>query len=223
MRHTILRLLAAAALVIPGALAGQSSTTDTRTTDTRDAVLTPGDSIRIQVWRKPELSGDFVIAPDGAISHPLYRSVRVAGLPFSTVEANVRTFLSTYEQNPQFVMEPLLRVAISGEVTRPQVFAVQPGTTIAEAVARAGGTTQNAKRNNVRLFRTTRQGQQSALTVDLTQPETGLATSPVRSGDLLVVDRRSSFFREVLVPVLGVIGSLASIAVLIERNTGTRN
>src|SRR5678815_5541740 len=27
-------------------------------------VLTPGDSVRITVWRKPEFSGDYVIAPD---------------------------------------------------------------------------------------------------------------------------------------------------------------
>src|SRR5829696_4609079 len=42
------------------------------------AVLTPGDSVRIEVWRKPEFSGDFVVAPDGTITHPLFRSVRVA-------------------------------------------------------------------------------------------------------------------------------------------------
>ncbi len=95
--------------------------------------------MRIQVWRKPEFSGDFVIAPDGSISHPLYRSVRVAGVPFATAEANIRRFLSGFEENPQFVMEPLVRVAVSGEVTRPMVFATRPETTIGEALARAGG------------------------------------------------------------------------------------
>src|SRR5262245_22714288 len=124
------------------------------------AVLTPGDSVRVQVWRRPEFSGDFVIAPDGSITHPLYRTVRVGGVPFATAEANIRRFLSGFEENPQFVMEPLIRVAISGEVTRPSVFATRPETTIGEAVARAGGATQNGARNRVRIIRFTQSGVQ---------------------------------------------------------------
>ena len=131
------------------------------------AVLTPGDSVRIMVWRKPEFSGDFVIAPDGSITHPLYRSVRVAGVPFATAEANIRRFLSGFEENPQFVMEPLIRIAISGEVTRPSVFATRPETTIGEALARAGGANQNGARNRVRIIRFTQSGQQQVFRADL--------------------------------------------------------
>ena len=32
-------------------------------------VLSPGDSVRIVVWRKPEMSGDFIVGPDGTITH----------------------------------------------------------------------------------------------------------------------------------------------------------
>ena len=56
------------------------------------SVLTPGDSVRIVVWRKPEFSGDFVIAPDGTITHPLFRAYG-GGVPFATAEANLGTFL----------------------------------------------------------------------------------------------------------------------------------
>ena len=49
--------------------------------------------------------------------------MKVAGLPFAKAESNLRTFLSQFEDNPQFVMEPLIRLAVSGEVTRPTVFA----------------------------------------------------------------------------------------------------
>ena len=99
-----------ASLVILVAVAGARPTAPGAGGPRREgqqAVLTPGDSVRIQVWRKPEFSGDFVIAPDGSVSHPLYRSVRVAGVPFATAEANIRRFLSGFEENPQFVMEPL--------------------------------------------------------------------------------------------------------------------
>jgi polysaccharide export outer membrane protein len=186
------------------------------------SVLSPGDSVRIVVWRKPEFSGDFVVAPNGSITHPLYRSVQVGGVPLATAEANVRRFLARFEENPEFVMEPLVRVAVSGEVERPQVFAVRPETTIAEAVARSGGTTQNGARNHVRLRRLSSGGQQNELIIDLTDPSGGSGMIPVRSGDQIVVDRKKSFMRDVLLPTLGVIGSIASLGLLIDR-VSTRN
>jgi len=181
------------------------------------AVLTPGDSVRIVVWRKPEFSGDFVIAPDGSITHPLYRSVRVAGVPFATAEVNIRRFLSGFEENPQFVMEPLIRIAISGEVTRPSVFATRPETTVGEALARAGGANQNAARNRVRIIRFTPTGQQQVFRVDLENSNSTDFSLPVRSGDQIVVDRKKSFTKDILLPTLGVIGSVASVGLLIDR------
>jgi len=38
--------------------------------------------------------------PDGSITHPLFRAVKVAGVPFTTAEANLRKFLSAFEDNP---------------------------------------------------------------------------------------------------------------------------
>jgi len=186
------------------------------------AVLTPGDSVRIVVWRRPEFSGDFVVAADGSITHPLYRSVQVAGVPFATAETNLRTFLAKFEENPQFVMEPLIRVAVSGEVTRPLVFAARPETTIGEAVARAGGTTKDGARGSVRVLRLERNGQQQELRVNLSDPSSNSATLPVRSGDQIVVDRKRSFVRDILVPTLGVIGSIASVGILIDRVSNGR-
>jgi polysaccharide biosynthesis/export protein len=183
----------------------------------QQAVLTPGDSVRIQVWRRPEFSGDFVIAPDGSISHPLYRSVRVAGVPFVTAEANLRRFLSGFEENPQFVMEPLVRVSVSGEVTRPSVFATRPETTIGEALARAGGANTNGARNRVRVIRFTPSGQQQVFRLDLENSSSTDFTVPVRSGDLIVVDKRKSFTKDILLPTLGIIGSIASVGLLIDR------
>jgi polysaccharide export outer membrane protein len=183
------------------------------------SVLSPGDSVRIVVWRKPEFSGDFVVAPNGTITHPLFRSVQVAGMPYATAEANVRRFLARFEENPEFVMEPLIRVAISGEVDRPQVFALRPETTIAEAVARAGGATELGARNRVRVVRLNPTGQQEQLIVNLTDPTAGYGRIPVRSGDQIIIDRRKSFMRDILLPTLTVIGSVASLGLLIDRVT----
>jgi polysaccharide export outer membrane protein len=182
-------------------------------------ILAPGDSVRIVVWRKPEMSGDFIVAPDGTISHPLYRAVRVGGVPFSTAEVNLRNFLARFEQDPQFVVEPLVLVAISGEVGRPQVFAVRPETTIPEAVAQAGGPKETAKLDEVRVLRKDASGRQRELQVSLFNPEISSAAIRVHSGDQIILDRRKSFFRDYFMPALSVIGSVASIGLLIDRAT----
>jgi polysaccharide biosynthesis/export protein len=178
--------------------------------------LISGDSVRITVWRRPEFSGDFIVSPDGFISHPLYRSVRVGGIPFTTAEASLRNFLARFEQDPQFVMEPLVRVSVSGEVGRPAVFVVRPETTVGEAVAQAGGPNQFAQRERVRVLRRQPNGGQREFYVSLMDGRSG--TSRVHSGDQIMVDRRRSFFREIFLPGLSVIGSVASIYLLIDRN-----
>jgi protein involved in polysaccharide export with SLBB domain len=168
MRYFTLLALALAPFLSARPLAAQTAAPNDQT------MLSPGDSVRIVVWRKPEFSGDFV-------------------------------------------MEPLLRVAVSGEVPRALVFAAQPETSIAEAVAHAGGTTQFAERRRIRVIRTEPSGSQRVFYANLQDPEDRLAQSPIRSGDLIVVDRRKSFFKDFFLPAIGVVGSIASLGLLIDR------
>src|SRR3954467_9544764 len=134
MRYLTLWLVPMFAIVAPEAAPAQSPAPISESVS-----LAPGDSIRVVVWRKPEMSGDFIVGPDGTITHPLYQAVRVGGIPFATAQVNLRNFLARFEQDPQFVAEPLVRIAISGEVGRPAVYALRPETSIAEAVAGGGG------------------------------------------------------------------------------------
>lgn len=176
------------------------------------AVLNPGDAVRIVVWRQPELSGEFLISERGTVSHPLFRDVQVAGLSTAEVEERVGSYLSRLEANPQFVVEPLLRVTVGGEVRQPSLYRLSPGTTVAEAVAQAGGISERANLQNVRLFRDGRQ-----YTVNLSSPEAGMAHSPIRSGDQLFVTRRSDWLRDYVGPAASVTAAVAAIARLFIR------
>jgi len=196
---------------VPGSAGAQSGTS-------ASGVLSPGDSVRISVWRSPELSGDFVVGSDGSITHPLYRTVKVAGLSQATVEANLGRFLAGFQSSPQFVVEPLIRVAVTGEVTRPTVFALRPQTSVSEAVARAGGLNQFGKAGSVRLRRTDASGTPREYYFNLNDPKDPVGSNPVHSGDLIVVERKHNFFREIILPGVGLIGSVASIVLLIDRN-----
>ena len=185
--------------------------------------LSPGDSIRVVVWRKPEMSGDFIVGPDGTITHPLYQSVRVGGIPFATAQINLRNFLARFEQDPQFVAEPLIRVAVSGEVGRPAMYAMRPETSIPEAVAQAGGPRETGNKNRVLVLRKDASGQQRQFYVSLIEPGPATSALRVHSGDQILVERKKSFFKDIFMPALSVIGSAASIYLVVTRANRVNN
>ncbi len=178
-----------------------------------DETLRPGDAVRVTVWRKPEMSGEFVIAPDGGLRHPLYRGVTVGGASVSVAESRLRAFLATLEQSPQFVFEPLFRVLVAGEVDNPGILLIDQGTLVVQAVAVAGGTTDRARTDRVRLLRG-----RDVITIDLTKPEQGTAQMPIRSGDQIFVDRRSTVFRDYILPLISIAGATAAILNVFLRN-----
>lgn len=172
--------------------------------------LNPGDKIQITVFRMPELSGDFVIAADGTINHPLYHSVIVTGVPLTEAEDRVRSVLVRLQTNPQFVIQPLFRVAVGGEVRLPNLYNLSPETTIAQAVAQAGGVTEQGRLDQVRLLRG---GGETVL--DLTQPGTVTSAMHVHSGDQILVERRSSNFRDYVIPLGSVVAGVAALLSLL--------
>jgi polysaccharide export outer membrane protein len=220
MRNSLALLLlpTVVSLVVSTAVGAQ-----TATAVAEQVTLAPGDSIRVVVWRKPEMSGDFIVGPDGTITHPLYQAVRVGGIPFSTAQINLRNFLARFEQDPQFVAEPLIRVAVSGEVGRPAVYAMRPETSIPDAVAQAGGPRETGNKNRVRVLRKDVSGHQNQFYVSLVDPAAGASTMRIHSGDQILVERKGSFFKDIFMPALSVIGSAASIYLVITRANRVNN
>jgi polysaccharide biosynthesis/export protein len=178
-------------------------------------VLAPGDVLRVTVFRKDELSGEINVADDGTLLHPLYRSLHVAGLPAPELERRVREFLTRYEAEPSFVIEPLVRITVGGEVRQPNVYTVRPSTTAFQAVATAGGATDRGRYDRVGLLR---DGRTERLDLRPGQPDGVLR---VRSGDVLVVERRSTAFREYIAPAASVLAVIVSVINLLSRESGT--
>lgn len=174
--------------------------------------LSPGDQIRIMVWRNAELSGDFFVAADGTVTHPIYREVRVTGVPMAQVEERLRTFLTRYTTNPQFVIMALVRIVMGGEVRNPNIYSVPPQTTITQAIAVAGGPTDRANLSRVRIFR---EGQQ--VVVDLTRPDTDVGLLQIRSGDQILISRSRNVFRDVIGPVASTAGLFVGLANIFIR------
>jgi protein involved in polysaccharide export with SLBB domain len=205
MNRLVAALVTWATLAPEARLTCQTSTSPTVAV-TPAVVFRPGDAVRITVWRKPELSGEFMVTADGTLTHPLYRRVIVTGVPLATVESRLRDVLKEYETQPQFVVEPLLRVAVGGEVRLPNLYSLRLETSIGEAVALAGGATERGRTDRVVLIREGRQ-----LRVDL-RSKAQVDATPIRSGDQIVVERAISTMRDIIGPTVVLFGAIAAIA-----------
>ena len=174
----------------------------------KDSMLRPGDELRITVWRHTELSGDFVVAPDSTLVHPLYQAVKVAGAPLPVVRERLRSLLTPYEQGVDFVIEPLLAVTVAGEVRQPNLYRLSEGTTFAQAIAQAGGPTELGRLDKVRVIR-----RDSAMTINLGSGYSRYESLRIASGDQVLVARRSNFnvLRDVLYPLASLTAAVAAV------------
>jgi polysaccharide export outer membrane protein len=157
--------------------------------------LGPGDLVRVEAFLARSASdsmgtgspgaGQYMVDDRGFALLPLVGMLRVAGRPFREVreaieEAYAREFLDARVR-----VTPLVRIALLGEVRLPGLLSVDPTMTLADVVAAAGGLNVSANRRDIRLVR-------GEVAVVITE-ERGLAalTVPLRSGDRIVVGRRS--------------------------------
>ena len=176
--------------------------------------LAPGDVARITVWRHPELTGDFIVASDGTIIHPLFRTVHVVGISFAQVETVLGKYLTQIDSVPAFTFTPLLRIYVGGEVKQPNSLTVPAGTTVAQAIALAGGPTVDADLPDIRIVRGNK-----VISLDLTRPDLAVARTTLRSGDQIVVRRARSLLRDVVAPWATLIGGAAAIASVVVQIT----
>ena len=176
------------------------------------ATLHPGDALRIAVWENPALSGEFEVADDGTLRHPVYNRLRVAALPVDSLRGHVVQFLRNFQREPLVNVEPLVRVTVGGEVRTPNVYFVSPSTTVADVIVKAGGIGERGRSDRVQLER-----DGTRRTIDLTHPDRlRPEVVALRSGDRIVVARRSQIMTEVIGPVSALIGAVAAV-ILIAR------
>lgn len=205
MRRILLAVLLVLASAAPAA--AQADTT---------AAVRPADVVRLSVWRQPEFTGEFPIAPDGTIQHPLLTEVRVVGRTRDDVRRQLREVLLRYENDPQFVFDYLYRVAVTGEVRLPNLYSLPPETTVAQAIAAAGGVSEFGRMNDVRLVRG---GQEMVL--DLRNPGGPVMEMRIRSGDQIRVLRRGSSFRDYLGLTASLVAAVGSVVAAIVAVTSS--
>ena len=119
------------------------------------------DTIRINVWKNPDLSVTVPVRPDGKVSMPLIGDVKAAGLAPENVASNVKKRLASFVRNPNVTVMVtglkshmyLTRIRITGAVRKASSLNYRQGMTILDAILEVGSITDFASPNNTKLYR----------------------------------------------------------------------
>ena len=161
-RSNVLCLLAAAALAGCSASANGPTNVALSSYDSpvppRGAagpyILGPSDKVHLRDYDDANLTGDYEVNSAGFISLPLVGQVRAAGLTTSQLEKTIAARMKgSVAQNPNINIEiaSYAPFYIYGEVKKAGVYSFQPGLTVADAIATAGGLTYRADESTIYL------------------------------------------------------------------------
>jgi polysaccharide biosynthesis/export protein len=120
-----------------------------------------GDRLSIRVVGEQDITGEYLVDATGVLSMPYVQSVPVAGLNTGQIERLIiQKLRAGYLRDPRVSVQAInLRpFYIMGEVTTGGSFPYQPGITVQNAVAIAGGYGTRADKGVVLLTRRTANG-----------------------------------------------------------------
>lgn len=180
--------------------------------------LRPGDVLKISVYRDKELSNEYPIDARGYVQIPGLGVIKAAGL--DPVEVTDRLKLALVERGfarPEISVQPLIRVSVLGEVRSPNVYPIDPGTSLLQLLTIAGGPTERARLSDTRVIRDGR-----AFRVDMESALRGSATGRIvlYSNDVIVVGRRRGLTNEnlgITLTAASLVLAVLNIAFLLRR------
>jgi polysaccharide export outer membrane protein len=168
--------------------------------------IQPGDQLAITVLEDDTLNRQTLVLPDGRISVPLAGSVQAAGRSVESVESTIADRLaSNFAVRPSVFVSVVavtelvetFPIYVIGQVGEPGQREVEPGTTLLQAVALAGGLDRFAATKRIQLRRRDpSNGQERLYLFNFKAVERGGAIQSMitmREGDVIVVPERRLF------------------------------
>ena len=198
IRYSFILLILAAA---PAAPAETQSVQDSE-----ELLLMPGDILRVEIWREPDLSGDFQVDQDGTLVLPLLGKLLVTDRAWNIVKDDLMQDYLRDLRNPSIELTPFRNVYVLGEVNLPGRYNVHPtDDNLAGAVSLASGVTPDGDVTNMRIVR------DGVIILDGIAGEQRLAELGIRSGDQLFIgrrgwlDRNSTFIASAILSLSGIV------------------
>jgi polysaccharide export outer membrane protein len=165
-------------------------------------LLTPGDVIKVSVFKNPDLLLDARVSEAGTIGFPLLGSVPVAGLTLPAAERKIAQLL----KDGGFVLNPQVnillttavgnQVAVLGQVNRPGRYPIEgAGGNLTGMLAEAGGIAPTGA--DVVIVTGMRNGKLFRREIDVVNMSLNGTTADdieLRGGDTLFVNRSPMFY-----------------------------
>ena len=145
--------------------------------------LGQGDRIVIKIYQQPELTLETQLNDLGTINYPFIGSVKLQGLTVEQAQQLIYQGL-----NGDYLIQPNVFVSVTeyrpfyihGYVNRAGGFAYQPGMTVNQAIALAGGLSQRGSLDKIFI---SREGKVQSL-------EKASLDTPIQAGDTIVINQR---------------------------------
>lgn len=198
----IVSLLAAASLLLGGCANNNTlpratvQSSVTTSVDNYQYLIGPDDTLTIFVWRNPELSGTFIVRPDGKISTSLVEDVAVSGKTPTQLARDMEQILAKYIRDPVvtvsvngFVGPYSEQVRVIGQALNPQAVNYRQYMTLLDLMIAVGGLTEFAAGNSAKLVRSSN-GSQRTYDVkldDLIRDGNIAANVDILPGDIIII------------------------------------
>jgi polysaccharide export outer membrane protein len=162
-----------------------------------DYVIGAEDVLGVFVWQEPSLTVDAVVRPDGMISVPLVNDVRAAGLTPDELRVVIEREATKHIRQPTVtvVVKQInsRKVYITGAVGKQGAFPLLGPMTVLQLIAAAGGLTDFADQENIRIIRTDENGRQISLRFNFKEVKRGGMVALrqnilLKPGDTVIVD-----------------------------------
>jgi protein involved in polysaccharide export with SLBB domain len=163
--------------------------------------LGPADELSIRIKGQPDYSYEKVkISPAGTIFHMLLGEVSVGGLTIAQVTERLTNDLSEYFKNPQVNVQLIeavsAKIAVLGDVIRPDVYVMARPMNVLDAISAAGGFADTGSKSSVEVNRQMSDGSRKIMKVNVKNILDGRAKPgdniPLQAGDLVYVHGNAS-------------------------------
>lgn len=158
--------------------------------------IAPLDTVTVKVFKMPDLSGDYEVDLTGHISMPLVGEIPAVEVTTAELDRRLTEKLGEkYLENPDVSVgvkaSTRRSVTVDGAVKETGSYPVSGPMSLIQAIALAGGPSEDANARRVAVFRTIG-GKRQAAAFDLVSIRRGEAQDPaVYPGDIVVVDGSS--------------------------------
>jgi polysaccharide export outer membrane protein len=158
-----------------------------------DYIIGADDTLKITVWKEPDMSVSLPVRPDGKISIPLLDDVQAAGMTPMQLATSIHDKLKKFIADPRVTVVVTAmnsqRIFVLGEVVHSGPMPLLPHMTVLQALSSAGFT-QFSNLKAIYLLRVQEGGQQTKLPFNYKNAIKGRGTQQnivLKPGDTIVV------------------------------------